>query len=296
MSLPDFSTHLKKIDNTRNTYYFTINKATVTSSYNLPKFLFDACNDATYIIPKSSIKTIKYLFTEASRYSGDGRFLQYDTAVRDDLKLIGYEILYRAIGLMTDYHRYHSTLLIDRYVLRRCIMYQLITDYVGRGTIRRLSHIDKMSFESDSNRYQNNFWLERIIRNEEECQEIKINKLKNYIADDQEGFNVIDLVDRDYTAQFKVIFYYTTPKYEKPKKEETFEDSFIDDIPEKHVRIYLVNHWHIEDALRLAFNQFCYDIIGNDNWLAFPFSDFKYSIQLLFDETLITNPRILLDK
>jgi hypothetical protein len=291
MSLPDFSNLLIPVDGpTKTIYHFSIHKATVSGSYNLPQFLFDACNSAIFDIPNQAIETINFLFSEASRYSGHELFRHYDTVVRDSLHHIAFEMVYKAIELFTDYMMPHKSALFDKRIIRRCIAYQLFSDYVGRGLIKQLSKIEKQSYLPDRHFYQNDYWLERIIKNEETIQEQEIQKNKNYQADEA-GFQVQYEPPGVVMSLFKITFFYAKTKYVK-QDDDTFESKFIDDVPEKTTLQLYVYDYHITDAIRAGFNYFSFNVIGDDNWLQENILDFNYKLQYIHELTTVDQPCI----
>lgn len=298
----DFSTQLGMEE--RNVYSFKISTLNTSHIYTLPEWLNQYVQNALYALPSYALATIEHLFNEAIKYSEDPLFRGYDTSVRDSLREISHTIIQKAVYLLTDYYydpntHYYvspSDSFIYRNTLNKLVLYQIWAGRTGRGLQRTFSKMEYDEFYNGATYYQNDFWLKRLLENQEKIQEDAILKSQNIIIDEENTFEIehVDSPNEITCSRYDVTFiYYRHKDVEDEEAILDFEDNFANDIPERSKIKYKVAHYNHSAALRLAFNRFAQDVFDNYHRLEInPIYELKYSISLIKEHTGISDPMI----
>lgn len=291
----------------RKAYSFKIQPTDTSYAYTLPDWLNKYVINALYVLPVYTLATIEHLFSEAIKYSKEPLFRGYDTSVRDSLREISTTIIQKAIYLLTDYYYDPNTLyyvspsdsFIYRNTLSKLVLYQMWSGRTGRGLQRVYSKMEYDEYYNGATYYQNDFWLKKLLENQEQLQEEVILKNQNIIIDEENTYDIehVDSPNEITCSRYDVTFIYYRHKEIIDDDDDdislSFEDSFANDIPDRSKIKYKVAHYNVSAALRLAFNRFAQDTFEHFHRLDIhPIYDLKYSIDLIKKNTGIDDPMI----
>jgi hypothetical protein len=267
-------------------------------SYKLPDWLLKYVNNALYAIPDTALKTLEFLFEKAVEYDDVDVFKGYDTIVREELHDISYHFLIKAVYLLTDhyynpdteYYKYGLDSFIDRSSLKKMVIYQLLSGLIGRGMQKYYAFNYKFdTYYTGVTHYQNDYWLSKIIDNEEAIQEKYINKITQDLYHADENVEIVMPVEHEIDEPPLCRYNVTFMFYQRNEiKSEnfvitSFEDNFTNDIEERKIWKYKVLNFNESSAIKLAFNTFVYDLFGDVNKYSIhnPITKLKYNIELI---------------
>lgn len=318
--MEDFSRYLKYEGQTRmrnrdteitgmvKLYSFKVPPLNEQNSYVLPPWLRTYVDNALYALTDNALATINYLFFEAVKFDKCNYFNGYDTVIRDELYGISNEIVNKAIYLLTDYYfdpdnNYYVSpvdTLIDRSTLKKMVLYQLWAGRTGRGLQKRWADISTYdNYYVGQSYYQNDFWLKRVLDNEEIIKESTFDYTVPYIDEADEVGQEVELADDQLTCtRFDMTFVFYQKTIQKNVRIiNDFESNFENDIPERQVWKYKVLHYNNGAALRMGLNALFYDVFGDEHPLSLnTIYDFKYSVDLIKPNTGKFEPQVKLLK